>query len=75
MEHYLSTDTKLSVLSKVAKSFNEADITWAVGASLLLYFQGGTEDFHDIDIVVSEEDALRMRSVLLKLGQEQETNI
>lgn len=74
MEHYLSTDTKLSVLSKVAKSFNEADITWAVGASLLLYFQGGTEDFHDIDIVVSEEDALRMRSVLLKLGQEQETN-
>ena len=40
-----------------------------------MYFQGGTEDFHDIDIVVSEEDALRMRSVLLKLGQEQETNI
>lgn len=74
MEGHISIDTKLKVLSRMGKRFNEENITWAVGASLLLYLQGIAEDFHDIDIMVSEADAFHMKEVLLRMGVEQEAN-
>lgn len=74
MEGHISIDTKLKVLSRMGKRFNEENITWAVGASLLLYLQGIAENFHDIDIMVSEADALHMKEILLHMGREQEAN-
>lgn len=59
---------KLTVLRKVAERLNEANITWAVGASLLLYFKGITDRFNDIDIMVTEEDVFRLKDIMLSVG-------
>ena len=59
---------KLRVLSAIAARFNAAHITYAVGASALLYFKGLLDDFHDLDLEVSEADALRARDFLCELG-------
>lgn len=67
---YLKTiEEKLMILSKVAKEFNGNNITWAVGASLLLYFKGITKEFADIDIMVAEGDAKRVKEILLSFGE------
>ena len=60
---------KLSVLKKIAAEFNHARITWALGASMLLYFKGITDAFHDIDLMVTNEDADAARQILARLGQ------
>jgi hypothetical protein len=59
---------KLTVLSQIAQELNQKNITWAVGASLLLYFKGIVTDFHDIDIMVAEDDANEAKAVLLSIG-------
>ncbi len=40
---------KIELLQKIAHRFNEANIEWALGASMLLYFKGIISEFHDID--------------------------
>ena len=62
------TEQKLEVLASVARRFNEENITWAVGASLLLYLKGKTEIFHDIDIMLMEADADKAKAILSELG-------
>lgn len=62
---------KLDVLSRIAERLNEDGITWAVGASLLLYVKGMTDTFHDIDIMTTEADAERLKSALLPMGEMQ----
>lgn len=59
---------KLTVLARIAEEFNHKDVTWAIGASLLLYFKGITSEFHDIDIMVAEEDVETVKNILLSLG-------
>lgn len=59
---------KLSVLSSIARAFNQASITWAVGASTLLYLHGIVPDFHDLDIMVTVQDALRAKELLRAMG-------
>ncbi len=59
---------KIITLKKVAKILNESNITWALGASCLLYFKGITEDFNDIDVMVLEEDAQKAKDVLKEIG-------
>ncbi|MBQ8638972.1 MAG: hypothetical protein IJ468_07375 [Lachnospiraceae bacterium] len=56
------------VLSKIADGLNKADITWSIGASLLLYLKGITDRFNDIDIMVTEKDVFRLKETLLSLG-------
>jgi hypothetical protein len=41
---------------------------------MLLYFKGITRDFHDIDIMVSEEDFNIVKEVLLTFGKMQPPN-
>lgn len=48
--------------------FQKAEITWALGASMLLYFKGITSDFHDIDLMVANEDADKARTILMQMG-------
>lgn len=43
-------------LIKVAKVLNEAEVQWAVGASLMLHTLGITKEVHDIDIFIVWED-------------------
>ncbi len=65
---------KLTVLSQIAQELNQKNITWAVGASLLLYFKGIVTDFHDIDIMVPEDEIDEVKEVLLSFGTIQPPN-
>ena len=42
---------KLAVLARIAAELRQADVTWALGASGLLYFRGLAPDFHDLDLM------------------------
>lgn len=64
----MSNEERLKVLVKIARLLNSSGITWAVGGSLLLYFKKKTDIFHDIDIMVAEEDAERLKTLLEPLG-------
>lgn len=48
---------KLKLLEKIAYHFNKENVEWALGASMLLYIKGITTEFHDIDLMVSTDDA------------------
>ncbi|WP_313186585.1 nucleotidyltransferase domain-containing protein [Lacrimispora sp.] len=63
---------KLTVLARIADELNHKDVTWAIGASLLLYFKGIASEFHDIDIMIAEEDVEAVKDVLLSLGDIQQ---
>lgn len=65
---------KLTLLSQIAKELNNRNVTWAIGASMLLYFKGITSEFHDIDIMVSEEEFNIAKEVLLSFGKMQPPN-
>ncbi len=66
---------KLMVLARIAEELNHNDVTWAIGASLLLYFKGIASEFHDIDIMIAEEDVETVKDVLLSLGDIQQPNL
>ncbi|MDD2957562.1 MAG: hypothetical protein PHR92_03440 [Lachnospiraceae bacterium] len=61
-------DQKLKVLSGIANVLNKNNVIWAVGASMLLYFKGKTDVFHDIDIMVYEDDVSKLKELLLPMG-------
>lgn len=64
-----SVKKKLMVLSNIARKLNQRNLTWAIGGSLLLYFKGITNEFHDIDIMVAEEDVEVLKEIMLTFGQ------
>lgn len=63
-----SVKKKLLVLSNIAEKLNQRNLTWAIGGSLLLYFKGIMDQFHDIDIMVAEEDAEKLKEIILTFG-------
>ena len=66
MEH------KLNVLSRIAAELNRRHITWAVGASGMLYLNGITDRFNDLDILVDEAHLQEAKAVLDTMGTLQE---
>ena len=64
-----SREDKLRVLSRMAAAFNCAGLSWAVGASLLLWFKGYVDDFHDLDLLVTVGDAEEMEGILRSMGK------
>lgn len=64
------TEHKLKVLADIARELNKEKITWAIGASLMLYLRGIVTEFHDIDIIVAEEDAERAEQTICRIGEE-----
>ncbi|MEG0069862.1 hypothetical protein [Cetobacterium sp.] len=74
MKRELKTKEKIDVLLKVAKKLNTSNITWAIGASLLLYIKGITNEFNDIDIMVAESDVEKTKQILLSFGELQPKN-
>lgn len=70
----MTNEIKIATFLKVAKILNENNITWAVGASLLLYFKGITNKFNDIDLMVAEKDIEKIKTIFLSLGKEYPKN-
>lgn len=62
------TQEKLELLKKIAHRFNEAQIEWALGASLMLFLKGIVSEFHDIDLMISVQDVERAKVILLEMG-------
>ena len=65
---------KIRLLKEIAQRFNTAYITWALGASMLLYFKGITSTFNDIDLMISNDDAESVRKILSEMGELQPPN-
>mgnify|MGYP004531196741 FL=1 len=63
------TQEKLELLRRIAHRFNEAQIEWALGASLMLFLKGFVSEFHDIDLMVSVQDAERAKAILSEMGE------
>jgi hypothetical protein len=61
-------DNKPNVLVKIANRLNANKITWVLGSSMMLYLRSVIESFNDIDIIVHEDDILKTKEVLDKLG-------
>lgn len=61
-------ETKQRVLANIARALNEAQVTWAVGASMMLYLRGITHTVHDIDLMVAQKDAQTACAQLKRLG-------
>ena len=61
-------DEKLQVLVQLAALFNEHEIQWAVGGSLLLYFKGLVSNFHDLDLMIDEQAGEQVAQLLEPLG-------
>ena len=70
----MTNEIKIATFLKVAKILNENNITWALGASLLLYLKGITDKFNDIDLMVSENDIEKTKNIFLSLGKEYAKN-
>lgn len=70
----MKTEDKLKVLEKVAAAFEKDGITWALGASALLYFKGIAQDFGDIDIVTVIEEIPKIKEALRGLGEPEPEN-
>lgn len=63
------TQEKIELLKKIAHRFHAAQVEWALGASMMLYFKGLSPAFHDIDLMVSEQDAERAGAILSEMGK------
>lgn len=62
-------DKKIDLLCKIANTFNDRNILWAIGGSMLLYFQHLTEDVHDLDIMVEACDGIYASELLSSMGE------
>jgi len=62
-----------NVLKTITTLFNEAELDWAVGASLVLYHNGIVDTVNDIDVVIEGKDVKKAEEILLKLGSKQFT--
>ncbi len=61
-------EKELAALASAARALGERGVVWGVGASLLLWRRGIAADFHDIDLLVAERDALAAADALEALG-------
>lgn len=65
----MDNGVKLEVLKNIATKFNNLNITWALGASMLLYFKGIINSFNDIDIMVANDDVHLVNEILINIGE------
>lgn len=66
-------NNKLKVLKTVAEKFNQAGVNYAVGSSVLLFFNGIVDEFHDLDILIDYDDTNKVKNILNDLGTLKET--
>lgn len=68
----MDKQAKLQVLADIAGALNGEGVTWAVGGSLLLWFKGIADDFHDIDLSLAPEDVPKALRCLSRVGTQRE---
>ncbi len=56
-------------ITYIAEELNRNNITWAVGASLMLHFHGLVASPSDMDIIVDEKDIEETKAVLSNIGE------
>ena len=61
-------------LQKIARIFNENEISWGLGASSMLYFHGLVTQPRDIDLMVDEVDAEKAIALLTPYATEMQTD-
>lgn len=59
----------LDTLSYIGSKLNEGNITWAVGASILLNHYGLVDKPNDIDIMINIKDIEKADKILTSLGK------
>jgi hypothetical protein len=59
---------KCAALAGIARALNGAKVTWAVGASALLYFYELTDTFNDFDLLICLEDIDRAKTAIREAG-------
>jgi len=64
----MDAEDKLSALARVARALNGAGVTWAVGASALLYFEGIADTFNDLDLMIAEGDMPAAAQAMRAIG-------
>jgi hypothetical protein len=62
----------ISTLSNIGNEINKENITWGIGGSLLLHFYGILNHPNDIDILVYEDDAIKLTHILSSFGNSKE---
>lgn len=55
---------KINMLVRIAKSFNQNHIRWNLGASCMLYLREITNEFHDIDLLIHEDDVQKVKEIM-----------
>jgi len=58
-----------NTLKFIGEKLNEAEVTWAVGASILLYHHSLVDNPKDIDILVDITDIHKVDNILKNLGE------
>ncbi len=71
----IDIEDKIELLKKIAHKFNEEKITWALGASMLLYFKGIANEFNDIDLMIVDEDIELVKTILSDMGELKESKL
>lgn len=61
----------MKTLKTIVDRLNDANITYAIGGSLLLYAHQLVETFNDIDILIVKEDFAKAHAILTDMGEEQ----
>ena len=59
---------KEKALRRLADKLNAVGITWAAGGEWLLCYRGLTQNYHQFDIIVVEQDAAAADKLLSRLG-------
>ena len=64
----MEEQAKLAALARVARALNDRGVTWAVGASAMLYLEGVVTTFNDIDLILAEDDLPTAQAAMLSAG-------
>lgn len=65
----MHNEDKLLVLAGIGRILNAREITWALGASCMLYLRGIADTFDDIDLMVKDSCALQAEALLKSMGE------
>jgi len=65
---------KERALKHIAQQLHEANITWGLGASMLLYYLGYDVNVSDIDILIDEKDIEKFKPIIAKYHYSKKTS-
>ena len=63
----LNLEEKIDLLKRIAHRFEEENVEWALGGSMMLYFKKIVPSFDDLDLMIFCSDVDRVRHILSKM--------